>query len=334
MNTWTIKNAWAAAVAGNDRQIAPRDYLYASELGGSDIDIILKLKGVQPTNPPNNRSKGKFFAGHVFEDALYLALLRCGVVLDSQKRCEFQYDNLMRVSGKCDFIAGGEINVEKSEAEIKAMKLSEHMESLSLIVLHSLASEYGSMTLKPLVVENKSVSKTMFDKHEKNDSPAFNHQMQTFHYLKSLNMNEGRIFYINKDDCRVLEFAVYNPMGVSDIEKAYKAEIERLTNYYTNNIMPEKEPEVIFDGRFSKNWKVEYSNYLTMLYGYERPDIYADKWKSVCARWNYTLSRVVKNAKLTDTNKKTINEIEKYFDFEAIAESAKKSKELLALSDS
>lgn len=334
MNTWTIKNAWAAAVAGNDRQIAPRDYLYASELGGSDIDIILKLKGVQPTNPPNNRSKGKFFAGHVFEDALYLALLRCGVVLDSQKRCEFQYDNLMRVSGRCDFIAGGEINVEKSEAEIKAMKLSEHMESLSLIILHSLASEYGSMTLKPMVVESKSVSKTMFDKHERNNIPAFNHQIQTFHYLKSLNMNEGRVFYINKDDCRVLEFAVYNPMGESDIEKFYKSEIERITHYYHNNIMPEKEPEVIFDEKFTKNWKVEYSNYLTMLYGYDRPDIYANKWKTICERWNRVLGRVIKDAKMTEDNKKAIREIKEYFDFDMIVEKAKKRKELLALSDS
>lgn len=334
MNTWTIKNAWAAAVAGNDRQIAPRDYLYASELGGSDIDIILKLKGVQPTNPPNNRSKGKFFAGHIFEDALYLALLRCGVVLDSQKRCEFQYDNLMRVSGRCDFIAGGEINVEKSEAEIKAMKLSEHMESLSLIILHSLASEYGSMTLKPMVVESKSVSKTMFDKHERNNIPAFNHQIQTFHYLKSLNMNEGRVFYINKDDCRVLEFAVYNPMGESDIEKFYKSEIERITHYYHNNIMPEKEPEVIFDEKFTKNWKVEYSNYLTMLYGYDRPDIYANKWKTICERWNRVLGRVIKDAKMTEDNKKAIREIKEYFDFDMIVEKAKKRKELLALSDS
>lgn len=327
MNSWNIKNAWNAAIAGNDREIAPRDYLYASELGGADIDIILKLKGVQPTNPPNLRSKRKFFAGKVLEDVLYLALLRCGIILDSQKKCEYQYNNLMRVSGRCDFIAGGEINVEKSESEIKAMKLSEHIEAASLSVLHSLASEYGSMTLKPILIENKSVSNGMFEKHERNNTPAFNHQLQTFHYLKSLNMNEGRIFYINKDDCRVLEFTTYNPMGESDIEQQYKNEITRITDYYNNNIMPEKEPEVIFDEKFSKNWKVEYSNYLTMLYGYERPDVYADRWKSVCARWNRVLSRVIKGSKITDDNKKVIKEIRQYFDFDMIVENGKKAKE-------
>lgn len=329
MNTWTIKNAWNAAVAGQERQIVPRDYLYASELGGSDIDTILKLRGVQPTNPPNDRSRRKFFAGNVFEDVLYLALLRCGIILDSQKKCEYQYDNLMRVSGRCDFIAGGEINVQKSEAEIKAMKLSEYTESVSLSVLHSLASEYGSMTLKPLVVENKSVADSIFKKHTKKNCPAFNHQLQIFHYLKSLNMDEGRIFYINKDDCMVLEFPVYKPMGesdLSDLEKTYIEEIKRLTAYYNSNELPPKEPEIIFDGKFSKNWKVEYSNYLTMLYGYERPDVYSDRWSSVCARWNRVLGRVIKGAKLTDDNKKAISEIKEYFDFDAIAESAKKSE--------
>lgn len=58
MNTWSVKKAWEEAVYGSDRQIQPRDYLYASEIGIADIDIILRLKGTQPSNPPNSRSRG------------------------------------------------------------------------------------------------------------------------------------------------------------------------------------------------------------------------------------------------------------------------------------
>ncbi|MCZ2129206.1 MAG: hypothetical protein LC109_02955 [Bacteroidia bacterium] len=310
MNTWNILNAWNAAISGSDREVTSRDYLYASELGGADIDTILKLRGTKPTNPPNARSRRKFFAGNIFEDILFLALLRCGLMLDSQKKGEIQYDGLLRVSGRCDFICGGEINYEKCEQEIKDMKLSEHMELVSIQVLKSLSNEYGSMTLKPMVVECKSASDFMFRRYEKIQMAAFNHRLQAFHYLKSFHMDEARVVYINKDDCRMLEFPVFNPLGgASDIEETYKSEIKRLTEYYHSSELPPKEPEIIFESGFKKNWKVEYSNYLTMLYGYKEPFEYAEKMKSICSRWNRIVKRLKDGKELTKDNKAGINEI-------------------------
>lgn len=327
MNSWNIRNAWDAAVAGDNTPLMPRDYLYASELGGSDIDIILKMRGTPPTNPPNARSRRKFFAGNVFEDILYLALLRCGVVLDSQVRGQFQYDGLLRVSGRCDMICGGSINREKCEQEIKSMKLSEHMEELSLSVLYNLSDQYGSMLLKPMVIECKSVSDFMFSRHEKNQEPASNHLIQCFHYLKSMHMDEGRVIYINKDDCRLLEFTVYNS---PETEEKYKAEISRLTHLYQSGALPAKEPELIFDGRITKNWKVEYSNYLTMLYGYNEPHEYAEKWKGSIARWNRVIGRIKSGKKMTDENKKAIDEIHEHFtNFTEIIEKAEITEETL-----
>ena len=45
-------------------------------------------------------------------------------------------------------------------------------------------------------------------------------------------------------------------------------------------------------GKFSKNLDIEYSNFLTLLYGYPRPDAYADEMKPIVARWNRILPRI------------------------------------------
>lgn len=325
MNTWSVRHAWNAAILGKEREIKPRDYLYASEIGIADIDIILRLKGTKPSNPPDDRANRKFFAGNLFEDVLFLALLRCGVILESQKKGEYQYDGLLRVSGRCDMICGGEINVDKCESEIRNMKLTEHMENISLSVLYALASEYGSMTLKPILVECKSSSLTMFNKYAKSDAPSDSHVMQVFHYLKSFHMDEGRIVYICKDDCRMIEFPVFNPLGgESDVEIKYRTEIKRLTDLYQSNELPDKESEIIFEnGKFSKNWRIEYSNYLTMIYGYKAGYEYAEKTRSICDRWNRIIKRIKEGKELTKDNKAGISEIKSMFpDFESFIEKA------------
>jgi hypothetical protein len=295
MKNWSIIDSWNNSVASEDREIKPRNYLYASEIGQSHIDIILKLKGEKQTNPPNSRSKRKFMMGNLIEDIVYLTLLRCGLIIEAQKPGKFQYDGLLMVSGRCDFIAGGMVDYEKSKRLIIDMRLTEWMEAMSLSILGRIASEMGDTELKPMVIENKSVSHFMFEKYSKAEAPNPHHAYQLFHYLKSFGMDEGRILYASKDDALMLEFPVYNP---SDVEKGYKKEIEIITEYYNSGVMPPKEDEIIFDqlaGKFSKSWKVEYSPYLTMLYPhYERPDQYADAVKPLISKWNRVLARIKK----------------------------------------
>ena len=137
-------------------------------------------------------------------------------------------------------------------------------------------------------------------------------------------MPEGHIVYICKDDLRMIEFGVLNP---SPIEDKYKTDIEKMTNYIRTKTRPEKEPLISFDqenGRFTKNWKVEYSNYLTLLYGYERPDIFADEWSKKAAQFNRVYGRCIAGATMTKLNLEVIEEIKKTFpNFEDLVKQGK-----------
>ena len=77
---------------------------------------------------------------------------------------------------------------------------------------------------------------------------------------------------------------------------------------------PPKEEEILFDsdfGKFVKNWNVEYSNYLTKLYGYKEPIMYSEKIKPIVGRWNRVLGRIKSAQKMTPKNQEVLTEIEK-----------------------
>jgi hypothetical protein len=92
------------------------------------------------------------------------------------------------------------------------------------------------------------------------------------------------------------------------IEEAYMKDIAQKTYYYTRREQPPLDPLMGFDesiGNFSKNLKVEYSNYLTMLYGYGSPDDYRRSIEPITKRWNNVLGRYAKveGGALTPTGK-------------------------------
>lgn len=61
--------------------------------------------------------------------------------------------------------------------------------------------------------------------------------------------------------------------------------------------MPPKEDEVQFEHgiwRFYPNWKIQYSPYLKMIYGYDSPDHFGkQKWQPKCIAWNNAFKRYV-----------------------------------------
>lgn len=321
MKSWTIREAWNNALVSPLKDYKPRNYLYASEIGQSYVDLVLKLRGTQPTNPPNERARRKFLIGELMEDIFQLVLLRCGLLIESQKRGEYQYDGLLSVHGRCDFIAGGKINYEENKKQIINMKLSERMEGLSLGVLEAMYAASSGEELEPVVIEHKSVSHFMFERYSATDKANPHHIFQTFHYLKAFNMPKGIISYTSKDDGLLLEFPVYNP---SSVEAVYKQEIGAITKWYESGDLPPLEKEIIFDeiaGKFTSNWRIQYSNYLTMLYPkYQRSDQYADAVKGRVSSWNRSIKRLQdidagkttttgKELKLTDGNRQAIEEM-------------------------
>lgn len=309
MNSWTFGQQWNLALEQREqRPTEARARIWASELGGSMVDRYLKLKGVKPTTPPDSRSLRKFEAGNLMEWVVGLVLKRSGIYKDSQEHLEFIYPGCLPVTGRLDFLAGGNVDWDKAQAEVKELELPEFFGRASSKIIDHLKTTYPT-GLKEIVLEIKSVSTMMYDRYEKFGKPNDNHELQAFHYLKAKNMDEAHIVYICKDDLRLLEFTINNP---SDIEDRYKKDIETLSNYYLNEEMPPKERPIIWDEqstKFSANWKVKYSSYLDYLYGISHQSAYEELYEKKIAQWNRVLTRVIQNKELTKLNKDVISEI-------------------------
>lgn len=323
---WQFSNVWNdSLLRREERAIEPRDYIWASELGGSYIDRYLKMTGVKPTNPPNARSLRKFQAGNLWEWIVSFTLKRAGLLIDQQEKIKFQYEGLLEVSGKQDFIAGGRPNWDLARQDMNTYDLPDTIKSISLSIIDDLEFKYGYEPLKEIVLEVKSMSSVMFQYLERIDRPLDNHRLQIYHYLKGKNMQEGHMVYIDKDSCLLKEYPVYLN---SEVEHYYRADIEQMTKYLRGGERPPLDAEVIFDDatcKFKKNSKVEYSNYLTMLYKYEMPMDYDNRWRKSIAGWNRVLKRIVDGANMTKGNLEAVAEAKKVFaNFDELVEKAKK----------
>jgi hypothetical protein len=309
---WSFYQIWNSSLENRqEREIKPRDMIWASELGGSYLDRILKMKGVPPSNPPNARSLRKFEAGNIWEWIIGFVLKRAGILISRQDLISYQYPELLKVSGKLDFIAGGKPDWEKAKNEINNLDLPDFIQKSTLAIIDNLQKQFPN-ELKKIILEVKSKSSMLFDRVEQGVADP-NHKLQLFHYLKASDMDEGHIVYICKDDCRMMEIGVMNP---SEVESDYKKDIETITSYYSHQELPPKEAEVTFEEetfKFRKNWKVGYSNYLTMNYGYKDTAEFDLRWDKSIASWNRVFARFVQKANITTLNMEIAKEIKTYF---------------------
>jgi hypothetical protein len=81
-----------------------------------------------------------------------------------------------------------------------------------------------------------------------------------------LNKEEGRIFYVSKDDLTIFEVEV---RMTPELLAKWSGDREAMSKFYNDKITPEQEPVVIQD-EFSGRWKVNYKakgQYLTHLTG-------------------------------------------------------------------
>lgn len=296
-NTMSWSFFGIANLAATDRpvrEIKPRDYLWATDLDKAPIDVYHALLGTVPTNPPNDRSMRKFHAGDIWEFYAYLVLYFAGILKSSQDRLTHQYPGLLMVSGRQDFIAGGVGDWTKAREAIRLFPMTDPIKEYFTRLVDLFEKEFGTKELNEIVIECKSVGSFMFPRYEATQKPSKGHSKQIFHYLISQQRNEGHVTYISKDDSLMLEFPVW--LSDKNVEADYKASIELLTNYYNNKIEPPKEELIVFQedtGSFSKNWRVEYSNYLTMFYGFETPRDYSDAVKGDVSLFNRSLKRAV-----------------------------------------
>lgn len=323
---WRLDDIWNESLHSiPERPLQARNYIYASELGGSYIDRYLKMNAVPYSNKPNDRSLRKFSAGHLFEWVVGLVLTMSGILKSRQLRGEFQIPGCIPVAGKLDFIAGGIVDWDKAEETVKEIQklFSVAVSDMPPIVFHAVdkilaqfRAKFKNNPLKEVVFECKSVSSFMSDKLERTNEPMSHHVLQCLHYLLSNEMDEAYLFYISKDDMKAYQFDIQNDKSVFG---RYAADVRQMTEYYNAGFdkkkplkfAPPKEEEVTFDSgtfRFNTNYKVEYSNYLTMLYGYSSPMAYRENWDSRISGWNRVFKRQVTGENITAKNKEIIDD--------------------------
>lgn len=292
MNNWRLAEVWnAATLAREERPNTPRNYMWASELGKGVADVILRMRGEEPTNPPNARSRRKFEAGNIFEWIVRLVLLRSGILTNSQERVVHQYEGLLEVTGKLDFEAGGVPNYDAALDSLGVIELPDVINRGTTALLEYLKEKYPN-GLENKLIEVKSTSAYMFDAMERTGKASRNHRLQLTHYLKAKGYESGVIIYICRDDLRMLEIEVFLD---AENEAEYRKEIEEMTRVYNSGEMPPLEPRVIYDEdteRFSKNWQIAYSMYLTKLYGIKDQAEFDDTYGPVALRWNNVLNRM------------------------------------------
>ena len=309
MNNWSLSQIWNQALTSVPRrELEPRDYIWASELGGSFYDRYWKMKGRQPTTPPNVRALRKFEAGNLVEWVILQVLARAGVLRGTQEH--FTLDGVINVTGRLDFQAGGEIQVPDYS------DLPETFQGIAQSTIEQLKEKFPD-GLADVNIEVKSCAGSMFDKYTL--APAPQHGLQAF--VQAIATNRPTLLvYVSRDDLRIVEWKImpksekYQKLLDKDLEKM--AEIIKIRidfkepgNFITHrDLLKFKEPLLVWSGgKFSSNWKIEYSNYLTD-YGYERPDEYSEPAKSISRRLNNIVKKLKEGKELTKVNFATLDE--------------------------
>lgn len=313
-NSWGLTSIWNASLdVDNHREYVARDYCYASELGGSYYERYWKMKGRVPTTPPNLRSRRKFQGGNLTEWIVLQILARAGVLKSSQEYITYE-DGPIRVTGRADFTAGGDIQL-LSESDLQT--LPESFADAAEEIIKKL-QELHPEGLREVNIEVKSCSGIMFERYELAPSPQ--HTLQAFHYAYNTN-RPTLLIYVSRDDFRICEWPIlsknekYLKLYQEDIKKmAHIIDIkEDDVSEYIYQGKPVKEQLLVWNaGKFSSNWKIEYSNYLTD-YGFEYPEQYGKPAKSFALRLTNVAKKIKEGKELTKINYKTLKEGVEFF---------------------
>ncbi len=290
-----FRQLWNSTIDFGESIPKKREYLYASEIGGSIIDTYLKLRETEYTNPPNSRAYRKFKAGDIWEDIVRQVLLKAGIQFKTQERIEVNYEGMLPIHGKIDFIIFGEvgeIKLDGSELEI-TKKLTE-----------GIHNQFKGTIIEEQILEIKSVGSFVFEDLEKNDKPKTNHLLQAYCYHKATTL-PASVVYVCRDDCRILQYDV--KQNATELEKDLFSWVEKISYFHFKNELPPLEPKIIIEGgKLKKNWRVEYSNYLSKLYKYETPDQFFEEVSKEVSGANRVISRIKNGDKMTDSNNEYI----------------------------
>ena len=310
-----------------ERAMVKRDYMWASELGKDYCSRYLRMHAQPMSNPINDRSRRKFVMGHVTEWIVGIILTLTGLLKSKQLRGEVTLPGMLRVSGKMDFIAGGDVNWAEAREKVKEVRslFALSLDDMPPIIFHAIdrvlfrmEQMFTRVPLKEYIIEVKSCSTFISERLMKSGKPMPDHTLQAFHYTLA-NDIDSMLIYLCKDDAMCHQFEITKS---KQLLKTYTEDVATMTAYYNASgknflkNMPPKAPEVEFDAgtyTFLKNSQVAYSNYLTMLYGYKDFDEFKYKWQYKVTAWNRVFKRMVRNDNITPANKIIITDMVKHF---------------------
>lgn len=307
---FSLAEVWNAGFEEEKRKVEPRSRIWATELNKMDIDIILKMKGIETTNEASDRAKRKFETGDLWEWFISLILKRAGIFISAQDRLEERVQTgLLSVSGKIDFKVGGRPDLHKAHDFLKELDLPEKFMKRATRIITHIDKEFPG-GVPEHIEEIKTCSLQVFERLEQSNKPSLSYSLQLYHYVRTTGMY-GKLVYICKDDSRMKEFII-RP-GDEDLEKAYIEKITRVSEFYSKDIIPEKEKPIEWDAeqkKFFLNVKVGWSNYLTLNYDIKDETEFGDIYRGVVDSWNTVIRRIISGQPMTQKNLDYIEKME------------------------
>ena len=286
---WTLQPIWNDTLIEQGREVEARDYIRASEVGGAFIDRYLKMTGVQFSDPFDARTYRLFEAGNIYEWLVRLVLIRSGLLVAHQTEVKITGDKHLDVIGHLDFIGGGKPDFREAEKImplLEALYFPTKMMTVADKIIEELQAKFPD-GLPKLLYEVKTVNSMVFWRHNKAmERPYPHHELQLYTYLKGMKMNEGRFLYISKDDLTLSGVAL---VVDDELEARWQADVQQMTKYYNTKTMPELESPIVWDeesSKYSKNWKVERSNYFTLIHKDKDKDEFIKDIKNLANRAN------------------------------------------------
>ncbi len=292
---WTLESCWNDTLAIKKKPQERRDHIWAGEIGMPFYDRYLKMSGIQPTEPLEDRVLRKMSAGIWFEKQIEYILQTIGILKEAQTRVEIPAtDKTLKVTGKIDQLAGGITDWNEARNRVKTYKFPEFIEAICMKLIEGFEKKYPK-GLEEVLYEIKSVNSQVFWAKKDYLEEAYpHHRFQLYTYLKATKKEKGRILYISKDDLTIKEFLVMNPHP--KLEEEWQKDVEQMTYYWKNQIEPPKPEFVVFDKRkklrfqhnkekciiqgcWTENWMVKWSQYFSMVTGCETEEEWMEKIK-------------------------------------------------------
>jgi len=299
VGTFSIQGLWNDLIT-EDRPMAPRDYIRGSDIGKPYLDRYLAMKGVPYSNPFQSRIKRIFDCGLIFEEAIERIFRILGLLIDSQAEVAVEMPGMLKVVGHYDQRVGGKIDVDKSRKALEDENVPEWLKNRASKLLEKLSQENPD-GFQTLITEIKTVNSMAFWAH-KNVNPETgmfkgydHHKLQLLTYLLATGEEQGRIFYISKDDLTLMELGVMKDSP--DLIEKWEEDVATMTKYYRENIEPPKEDDIIWDEHkkvFVTNWMIERSNYFTHITGFDSVEKWQDSLKAELKAKNTTQCKACK----------------------------------------